>query len=62
MKLDDWDLWKPELVNHVKSLCRQAATPLDCIIRDPGKTVNNFPANNEANRLIYAVALNGPVF
>ena len=60
-KPDDWDTWEPEFVNHVKSLQGQAGTPLDCIVQDPTKTVNNFLATDEANRLIYAVALNEPV-
>ena len=62
LKPDDWDNGEPKFVNHVKSLWGQAGTPLDCIIRDPTKTVNDFPATNEANRLFYAMALNGPVY
>ena len=62
LKPDDWDTWEPKFVNYLKSLRGQAGTPLDFIVRDPTKTVNDFPATDEANRLIYAVALNGPVY
>ena len=48
-------------MNCLKSLRGQTGAPLDCVIRDPTKTVNDFPASAEANRLIHAVALNGPV-
>ena len=58
---DHWDIWEPEFVNHMKSIQRQTGAPLDCIVRDPTKTVKDFPATDEANRLIFAMALNGPV-
>ena len=61
LKPDNWDTWEPKFVNYLKSLRRQTGTPLDFVIRDPIKTVNDFPATDEANRLIYAMALNGPV-
>ena len=61
LKPDDWDTWEPKFANYVKSLWGQTGTPLHHIVRDPTKTVNDFLATDEANRLIYAVALNGPV-
>ena len=62
LKPDNWDTWEPKFVNYLKSLRGQTGTPLDYVIRDPTKTVNDFPATDEANRLIYVVALNGPVY
>ena len=62
LKLDDWDTWEPKFVNHLKSLRGQTGNPLDYIIQDPTKTVNDFPATDEANKLINAVALNGTVY
>ena len=55
LKPDDLDTWEPKCVNYFKFLRGH------CIIHDPTKTVNDFLATDEANRLIYAVALNGPV-
>ena len=62
LKLDDWDTWDPEFASHLKSLWGQAGAPLDYVIQDPTKTVNDFPATDEVNRLIHAVALDGPMF
>ena len=56
LKPDDWDTWEPKCVNYFKFLRGH------CIIHDPTKTVNDFLATDEANRLICAVALIGPVF
>ena len=61
LKQDDWDTWEPKFVNHMKSSWGKAGAPLDHIIRDPTKTVSDFLATNEANRLIHLVALNGQV-
>ena len=55
LKQDDWDTWEPEFVNYLKSLRGQSGAPLDCVIRNPTKTVNDFPATDEANRLICAM-------
>ena len=60
LKPDNWNM-ESKFVNHLKSLQGQTGTPLDCIICNPTKTVNDFPATDEANRLIYAEASNGPV-
>ena len=62
LKPDDWGTWEPEFVNHMKSLWGQTGTPLDCFPRHPTKTVNDFLATDEANRLIHAMALNGQVY
>ena len=48
-------------MNYMKFLWGQAGAPLDCISRDPTKTVNNFLATHESNGLIHAVALKRPV-
>ena len=36
--------------------------PLDYVIRDATETVNDFEVTDEMNRLIYSVALAGPVY
>ena len=62
LKTDDWDVWEQTFENYLKSLHGVTGTPLNYIIRDPTKTAADFPAADEANRLIYSVRLNGPVY
>ena len=62
VETDDWDTWEPEFVNCLKFLRGQIGAPLDHVKCNPTKTVNDFLATDEANRLIHAVALNGPVY
>ena len=62
LKSDEWDTWEPEFLNYLKSLKGHNGTPFNYIVRDPNLMVNDSDAGNEVNRLVYSVALAGPIY
>ena len=52
-------MWEQTLINCLASVKGSAGMPLNCIVRDPNLTPNDFDVTDEVNRFTCAVALNG---